>query len=47
MVDETDPLDYGSSVDHLSDHTGDHGSSRDQNISVLAFWKKLTYHTKL
>ena len=39
MVDEADPLDRGSSVDHLSDHAGGHGSSRGQNFPGVAFWE--------
>ena len=38
MVDEADPLDRGGNDGHLSGHAGDHGSSRDQNFSDVAFW---------
>lgn len=46
MVDEIDPVDLRGNAGHLSGHAGDHGSSRDQKIFALAFWRKLVYHTQ-
>ena len=41
MVDEADPLDRGGNDGHLPGHTDHHGSSRGQNFSDVAFWRKL------